>query len=71
MIKSDQALSATQKLFFGLFCWGVRSWDHAGSYKSSGYHQKYRDARKAMHTGLAVYGLCITFFILILLLNRT
>jgi hypothetical protein len=65
--KSNQPLSGMQKLLFGMVCWGVQSWSKAGDFKANGYDQKYIDARKAMHTGLAIYGLGITLFILLLL----
>ncbi len=57
-----------QKLLFGMICWGVQSWSQAKSFKTNGYDQKYTDAKKAMYTGLVIYGLGITLFILILLL---
>jgi len=66
-IKSNQPLSGMQKLLFAMFCWGVQSWNHAGNFKANGYDQKYIDARKAMYTGLVIYGLGIVLFILLLL----
>jgi len=66
-VKSSQPLSGKQKLLFAMFCWGVQSWSQAGNFKANGYDQKYRDARKAMHTGLILYGLGILLFILLLL----
>ncbi|MEJ6735947.1 MAG: hypothetical protein QNK84_02765 [Flavobacteriales bacterium] len=65
--KNKQPLTGKQKLLFGMVCWGVQSWSQAKSFKANGYDQKYIDARKAMHTGLAIYGLGITLFILLLL----
>ena len=65
--KNKQPLTGKQKLLFGLVCWGVQSWSQAKSFKANGYDQKYIDARNAMHTGLAIYGLGITLFMLLLL----
>ena len=64
---NNQPLTRMQKLLFGMVCWGVQSWSQAESFKANGYDQKYIDARKAMYTGLAIYGLGITLFILLLL----
>ena len=55
--KSNQHLTGMQKLLFGMVCWGVQSWSQAGYFKANGYDYKYIDARKAMHTGIAIYGL--------------
>lgn len=67
--KKDQPLTVKQKLMFGMICWGVQSWSQANSFKTNGYDQKYIDSTKAMYTGLAIYGLSITLFILILLVQ--
>jgi hypothetical protein len=66
-IKSKQPLSYPQKLLFGIFCWGVQSWGQAANFKAQGYDQKNIDARKAMCTGLVVYGISIMLLILLLL----
>jgi hypothetical protein len=65
--KKNQPLTGKQKLLFGMICWGVQSWSQAKSFKTNGYDQKYIDSKKAMYTGLVIYGLGITLFILILL----
>jgi len=68
--KSKQHLTWRQKLLFGMVCWGVQSWSQVNSFKTNGYDQKYREAKKAMHTGLTVYGIGITIFILLALLYK-
>lgn len=70
MTKANQPLTARQKLLFGMVCWGVQSWSQSNSFKTNGYNQKYMDSRRAMHTGLAIYGIGISLFILILFLMR-
>ena len=66
-IKKNLPLTRIQKLLFGMLCWGVQSWGQAKSFKTNGFDQKYKDAKKAMYTGLTFYGISITLFILILL----
>ena len=66
--KKNQPLTRKQKLMFGLICWGVQSWSQAESFKANGYDKKYTDSKKAMYTGLAIYGMAITLFVLTLLL---
>jgi len=68
MNKNSQPLTTMQKLMFGLVCWGTESWSQAKSFKANGYDQKYTDATKSMYTGLAIYGLAIVLFVLILFL---
>lgn len=66
-LKKNQHLTGMQKLLFGMLCWGVQSWGQAKSFKENGYDQKYIDARKAMHTGIVIYAVSFTVFIVILL----
>ena len=68
--KKNQPLSSRQKFMFGMICWGVQSWSQAKSFKTNGYDQKYIDATRAMYTGLIIYGLGITLFILMLVLFK-
>ncbi|MGB5243747.1 MAG: hypothetical protein WBN50_09030 [Lutimonas sp.] len=65
--KNNQPLTRRQKLLFGMICWGVQSWSQAESFKANGYNQKYIEAKKAMYTGLTIYGIGITLFILLLI----
>jgi hypothetical protein len=65
--KKNQSLTRKQKLLFGMICWGVQSWSQAESFKTNGYDQKYIEAKKAMYTGLTIYGIGITLFILLLI----
>jgi len=65
--KKNQTLTRKQKFLFGMICWGVQSWSQAESFKTNGYNQKYIDAKKAMYTGLTIYGIGITSFILLLI----
>jgi hypothetical protein len=66
--KKTQNLSATQKLMFGMICWGVQSWSQAESFRKDGYDQKYIELKSAMYTGLVAYGIGITLFLLMLVL---
>lgn len=68
MDKKNKPLTTKQKLFFGVACWGVQSWNQTQNFKNNGYNQKYIDSKKAMYIGLAIYGLGIALFILILIL---
>ena len=65
-IKNNQPLDGAQKALFTIFCWGVIPWSLAANFKTIGYDQKYIDARKALHTGLTIYGLGILLFMFIL-----
>ena len=65
--KQTEPLSGRQKFIFTIICWGVESWGKARNFKASGYEQKYKDARKSMHTGLVIYGIGILLFVLLLL----
>ena len=65
--KNNQPLTRKQKLLFGMICWGVQSWSQAESFKTNGYDQKYIEAKKAMYTGLTIYGIGITLFIMLLI----
>lgn len=68
--RNNQPLTINQKIMFGLFCWGKQSHGQADNFKTNGYNQKYVDAKKSMKTGLVVYGLSITIFILTLIMLR-
>ena len=59
-------LDGMQKLLFGLVFWGVVPWSRARKFKAIGYQQKYVDATRSMYTGMVVYGISITIFILTL-----
>jgi len=65
--KKNQLLTRKQKLLFGMICWGIQSWSQAESFKTNGYEMKFIEARKAMRTGLTIYALGITLFILLLI----
>jgi hypothetical protein len=69
MTKKFQTLNDRQKLMFGMVCWGLPSWSQARYFKENGYDQKYKDATRAMYTGLSIYGLGITLFSLYLFLR--
>lgn len=68
--KSKKTLSGSQKLLFTIFCWGIHSWGQATNFKNQGYQQKYLDAKKAMYTGLVIYGVGIIIIILYLVLKN-
>ena len=65
--KQTEPLSGRQKFMFTIICWGVQSWSQAGNFKANGYDRKYLEAKRAMHTGLVIYGIGILLFILLLL----
>jgi|TARA_R110000737_G_scaffold157205_1_gene185732 hypothetical protein len=67
--KKNHGLTGKQKFLFGAICWGVQTYGQVQSFKENGYDQKYRDARKAIRTGMIVYGIGIAFFSLFLLLK--
>ena len=68
-VKKTQTLTAKQKFLFGAICWGIQTYAQVQSFKDNGYDQKYTDARKAMRTGMIVYGIEIAFFSLFLLIK--
>lgn len=65
--KKNQQLTAKQKLLFTMFCWGMQSWGQANNFKTNGYDQKYKEAKKAIHIGLSIYATGITLFVLLLM----
>jgi hypothetical protein len=67
---NNQLLTTQQKLMFGLFCWGTQSHGQAENFKTSGYNQKYLEAKKAMQIGLITYSIAITLFIVTLIILR-
>lgn len=68
--RNNQPLTIQQKLMFGLFCWGTQSHGQVENFKTSGYNQKYVEAKKSMKTGIIIYGLSITLFIVTLIMLR-
>lgn len=64
--RSNQPLEVKDKLYFAMCWWGVHSWGHLSDFKTNGYSQRYREAKRAMFTGAAVYGFGILLFIIVL-----
>jgi hypothetical protein len=67
--RSNQPLDGREQLYFTMIWWGVESWSIVKGFKANGYNRKYREARRAMLTGVSVYGIAILLFILVLLLK--
>ena len=65
--RSNQPLEVKDKVYFTRVCWRVQSWSLVNSYKANGYSRKYKEARRAMFTGVTIYGIGTFIFILVLL----
>lgn len=61
--KASEPLDLTQKVLFGVFCWGVIPWAMAGTFKASGYQTKYEQAWRSMLIGLMIYVIAIVSFV--------
>ena len=69
--KSSRSLTSMQKFLFGAVSFGAQSWMQAESFKTNGFDQKHKEAKKAIYTGLVIYGLSITLIILFILFKTT
>ncbi|MCZ4408810.1 hypothetical protein O3Q51_08325 [Cryomorphaceae bacterium 1068] len=65
--RSNQSLEVRDKLYFGMVWWGVQSWSLVNGFKADGFSRKYKEARKAMRTGMTIYAIGAVVFILVLL----
>ena len=65
--KSNQSLEFRVKVYFTMIWWGVEAWGLVNGYKANGYSRKYKEARRAMLTGVTIYSIGILAFILVLL----
>lgn len=64
---SNQPLDGRQKAYFTMIWWGIQCWSIVNGFKTNGYSRKYREATRAMFTGMSIYGIGILVFVLMLL----
>ena len=55
--REEEPLDPVQKILFAVFCWGIIPWAMAGTFKTSGYRRKYKQAWKSMYIGIGLYTL--------------